>query len=218
MAGSRETRSELRRKPSQGRAKDTVERAKSAARQILAESGYGALSMGAIADRAEVSKGTVYQYFPNKESVVAALVAEIMDDLVESFGGRLRETLAVGSLSLGPELLTSVFAELDRHRPTLTAVLDGAPHLLPPSAFDPISERWGDATRTLLAIGARGPAEPGRARVDGDALVTILSVCGPALCLHYLSADLREQREALARTYFSMAYGGLTAAGLGPLV
>jgi hypothetical protein len=97
-------------------------------------------------------------------------------------------------------------------------VLDGAPHLLPASAFDPISERWGDATRALLAIGARNSRDAGRVAVDGEALVTILSVSGPAICLHYLSADLRDRREALARTYFSMAYGGLTAAGLEPLV
>ncbi|CAM4045111.1 TetR/AcrR family transcriptional regulator [Tsukamurella strandjordii] len=218
MSKNSESGSALRRRPSQGRAKDTVNRAESAAGQILAESGYAALSMGSIADRIGVSKGTLYQYFPNKESVVAAVVAEIMDDLVTSFGERLRETLAGGAVTLGPELLASVFAELDRYRPTLTAVLDGAPHLLPASAFDPISQRWGDATRTLLAIGARNAAGADRVAVDGEALVTILSVCGPALCLHYLSADLRDQREALARTYFSMAYGGLTAAGLNPLV
>lgn len=216
MAKNRDVGPVLRRRPSQGRAKETVERAQSAASQILAEAGYGALSMGVIADRLEVSKGTLYQYFPNKESVVAAVVTEIMADLVDSFGSRLRENLAAGAVTLGPELLASVFAELDRHRPTLTAVLDGAPHLLPASAFDPISERWGDATRALLAIRKRSSRDDGRATVDGEALVTILSVSGPAICLHYLSTDLRDKRETLARTYFSMAYGGLTAAGLAP--
>lgn len=216
MVASRETSPGLRRQPAQGRAKDTVLRAKSAAGQILADSGYAALSMGAIADRVEVSKGTLYQYFPNKESVVAAVVSEIMADLVESFGDHLRDSLASGSAAVGPGLLGSVFAELDRHRPTLTAVLDGAPHLLPVSAFDPISQRWGDATRAFLAIGKNDATGAGRVAVDGDALVTILSVCGPALCLHYLAAGLQDQREALARTYFSMVYGGFTAAGLDP--
>ncbi len=214
MTTARNTGSGLRRTPTQDRAKETIARAKSAASQILAESGYPGLSMGSIADRAGSSKATLYQYFPNKESVVSAVVSEAMDDLVEAFGSRLHESLAVGDITVGPELLAAVFAELDRHRPALTAVLDGAPHLLPVSAFEPISQRWGDATRTLLALGAQYHGPVGRTPVDADALVTILSVCGPALCLHYLSTDLRSHRDALARTYFSMAYGGLTAAGL----
>jgi AcrR family transcriptional regulator len=44
-----------------------------AAAEILAEKGPGALKMAAIAERAGVTKGTVYLYFINKADVLARL-------------------------------------------------------------------------------------------------------------------------------------------------
>jgi AcrR family transcriptional regulator len=61
----------------EGRHRDIL----ASAEQILAESGYPALTMRAIAAGAGVSSGTVYQYFAGKEDVFAALMARRLDDL-----------------------------------------------------------------------------------------------------------------------------------------
>jgi AcrR family transcriptional regulator len=57
-----------------------------AAGQVFAESGYSAATTNAIAARAGVSPGTLYQYFPNKEAIADAVgelytveLREIMD-------------------------------------------------------------------------------------------------------------------------------------------
>jgi AcrR family transcriptional regulator len=51
-----------------------VEAILEAAAQILVERGFDGASTNLIARRAGVSIGSLYQYFPNKESLVAALI------------------------------------------------------------------------------------------------------------------------------------------------
>src|SRR5258708_5826478 len=52
-----------------------------AARDVLSEDGTEA-SMESIAVRAGVGVGTVYRHFPNKDALIDALVAAILEDLV----------------------------------------------------------------------------------------------------------------------------------------
>ncbi|GEO24438.1 TetR family transcriptional regulator [Alicyclobacillus acidoterrestris] len=61
-----------------------------AAEQLIAEIGYDAMTTNAIALRAETSIGSLYQFFPNKESVVQALadryrssLTSLLDDALE---------------------------------------------------------------------------------------------------------------------------------------
>lgn len=65
----------------EGRRRDIL----ASAERLLAESGYAALTVRAVAAGAGVSPGTVYQYFDGKEDVFAALMtrrlAEIRDTL-----------------------------------------------------------------------------------------------------------------------------------------
>jgi AcrR family transcriptional regulator len=65
-----------RKTPGQTRSRALVEAVLEAGSRILSKSGYEALTMSAVAKRAGVSVGSLYQYFPNKESLVAALVEQ----------------------------------------------------------------------------------------------------------------------------------------------
>src|SRR5215831_9220648 len=49
-----------------------------AALAVFAEKGFAASRMSDIADRARVSKGTIYLYFESKEAVFRALVREML--------------------------------------------------------------------------------------------------------------------------------------------
>lgn len=69
-----------RKKPRQRRSQILVRQVLDAASAIIAEQGFEALTTNRTADRARVSVGSIYQYFPNKSAIVAALV----EDLVES--------------------------------------------------------------------------------------------------------------------------------------
>jgi AcrR family transcriptional regulator len=63
-----------RKLPRQNRAKTLVESIFTAATQVLESEGYGAATTSRIAERAGVSIGSLYQYFPNKDSIMGSLV------------------------------------------------------------------------------------------------------------------------------------------------
>ena len=64
----------LRKKPSQARARRTVDFILEAATQILASHGEAALTTNHIAERAGFSIGTLYQYFPNRDAILDTLI------------------------------------------------------------------------------------------------------------------------------------------------
>ena len=81
----------LRRIPSQKRSRDKVTRALVAADALVREEGPEAINLPRVAERAQVSVGALYQYLPDRESIVGALVwryharlEELLDDAVAS--------------------------------------------------------------------------------------------------------------------------------------
>lgn len=64
---------EVRKKPRQQRSQDMVERIIAAARDMLNEQASKGLTTNAIAQKAGLSVGSLYQYFPNKEAILLEL-------------------------------------------------------------------------------------------------------------------------------------------------
>src|SRR5215471_21720441 len=62
-----------RRIPRQARAEETVAAILEGAAQVLEAGGLAALTTNAVADRAGVSIGTLYQYFADKQALLRAL-------------------------------------------------------------------------------------------------------------------------------------------------
>ena len=75
-----------RKTPLQGRSRNTVDVIVEAAARILTKEGADALSTNRIAEVAGVSVGSLYQYFPNREAIVAALVERKFDIVGTAFG------------------------------------------------------------------------------------------------------------------------------------
>ena len=71
----------LRRQPRQERARATVAAITEAAAQLLVAVGYARVSTNLIARRAGVSVGSLYQYFPNKETIYAAILEEHIEEM-----------------------------------------------------------------------------------------------------------------------------------------
>ena len=65
-----------RKQPAQGRSRFTVRQIVEAAARVFEERGYAGANTNRIAERAGVSIGSLYQYFPNKESILAVLLEQ----------------------------------------------------------------------------------------------------------------------------------------------
>ena len=63
-----------RKRPSQARSRDTVDVILRAAARVFASQGYAAGTTNRIAEAAGVSVGSLYEYFPNKDALLVALM------------------------------------------------------------------------------------------------------------------------------------------------
>lgn len=68
-----------RKQPRQARAAATRQRILTAAAHVFAEYGYAAGTTNRIAERARVSIGSLYQYYPNKDAILVELVTRHLD-------------------------------------------------------------------------------------------------------------------------------------------
>lgn len=66
--------------------------------ELFAERGYQQTTVAEIAEAAEVSKGTVFAYFPTKEDIVFADTAPVCDDLLRRLRERPQDQSAVDVL------------------------------------------------------------------------------------------------------------------------
>ncbi|MDB5220226.1 MAG: Transcriptional regulator, TetR family protein [Myxococcaceae bacterium] len=114
-----------RRVPTQERAKKRVERIIEAASHVFAEDGFEAATMENIAERAETSIGSIYQFFPNKLSLFNALARHYHDKLRAFFdlllSGPLLEQPWGDILDAGID----AFASFHEHEPGFRAVWVG---------------------------------------------------------------------------------------------
>lgn len=72
-----------RKKPRQERSRATVEAILEAAAHILVAHGFEATTTRQVAERAGVSIGSLYQYFPSKEALITALVERQVQRVLE---------------------------------------------------------------------------------------------------------------------------------------
>lgn len=152
------------------RSADADEAILSATLEVAGEVGFSGMSMDVVAERAKVSKATIYRRWSSKEALVlAALRVAIgpMDDV-----------------DLG-----SVRADLDAYLGDLAARMRGGkmrdvlPHLIDVAVHDPqlrssLDDYVAHRRRPLIAILERG-IERGELRADADITVVVDAFLGP---------------------------------------
>ncbi len=114
----------LRRKPRQARALERVERILDTAEQVFAEVGYEAATTNLIALQADTSVGSLYEFFPNKAAIAAALAERYSVQI-----GSLYDTLIVDQPEVdGVQMVERVVEALDdfyRRHPGAVPLLNG---------------------------------------------------------------------------------------------
>lgn len=171
-----------RKTPRQQRSRETVAVILEAAAQVFQREGYAGTTTNHVAQRAGVSIGSVYQYFPDKDALLVALAERELAhaaDLVTATLDRLEaEAAPLGRLLA--ELVTEV-AAAHTDRPALHRLLfEQAPR--PPE----LVVRFRDAERRLATTLAGHLARLDQGRDSGRdwQLVALLAMQGITAQLH----------------------------------
>ncbi len=85
-----------------------------AARELFNESGFHHATVESVAERAEVSKGTVYLYFVSKEALLAHLLLEGLDSLVGELASACAQAAALSADQQLRRLALAYFDFFDR--------------------------------------------------------------------------------------------------------
>jgi AcrR family transcriptional regulator len=108
------TRLEPRKTPRQARSTSSVEAILQATVQVLLKDGRSKLTTTRIAKRAGVSVGTLYQYFPNKSSLLQALLKEHLDSVALAVETACEDAQGV-PLARMAATITSAFVQAKFH-------------------------------------------------------------------------------------------------------
>ena len=150
-----------RRQPRQARSRQMQADILAAAADILRRRGLPALNTNAVAERAGVSVGSLYQYFPGKDAILAALVREMRREM----RGDLLEAVARSEgQALAPAVGALVEASLRHHArdPALTDALERAEDDLPMDA------ETGALKADMAALVTGHPRAPRRGGARAD--------------------------------------------------
>lgn len=114
----------LRRVPVQERSAARVQRMLDACAALVDEVGYDGLTTTTLAERAGVAIGSVYQFFPDKRAVVAALTARNLD----AFLARISDRFGTANLEhwwQGVDAVIDEYIAMYRHTPGFRALRFG---------------------------------------------------------------------------------------------
>jgi AcrR family transcriptional regulator len=111
-----------RKSPRQARSEATVDAVLEATARVLVKVGYDHASTNRIAAEAGVSVGSLYQYFPSKEALVAALIDRHMTEMIEVFEAQF-DALNALPFPVAVYALVRVMLEAHRVNPKLHKVL-----------------------------------------------------------------------------------------------
>ena len=111
-----------RKRPEQDRSRATVDAIMSAAAHVLVRAGYAAFTTNRVAEKAGVSIGSLYQYFPNKDSLLGELMKRHLNDIESTLEAALQN---VASAPLEELIRTAVEQNIRSHQvdPELHRVL-----------------------------------------------------------------------------------------------
>jgi AcrR family transcriptional regulator len=139
-----------RKQASQERSRATVDALIEATARILVRDGFDKASTNRIAQEAGVSVGSLYQYFPSKEALVAAVAERHNREIMQVVH---RVTAEVTNLSLEPAVRRLVAAAIEGHRvdPDLHRVLaEQTPHTGALENMEPYNRDAHDLFRVFL--------------------------------------------------------------------
>lgn len=113
------------REPRQARARETVDALLAAAKTLLVRSGVQGATTNAIAELAGVSIGSLYQYFPSREAIIAELSRRHVARVLALIFAEV-DALEGTSLRVGARRLIKLMLDVHRQDPELHSAIEAS--------------------------------------------------------------------------------------------
>jgi AcrR family transcriptional regulator len=176
-----------RRIPQQRRGQRRVASLLRAAASVIAEVGYAPATMSAIAERSNSSIGSLYQFFPNKESVVEALRTQYVKELERVWISLAEEASTLTLENLVARLVHSQVEFADGH-PGFLPLFEAPPTVNSPRRREMIRDR---IARVILKRNSSMP------RTETIRIAAIVQQIVNGLLRLYATADKGEKAAIL---------------------
>jgi AcrR family transcriptional regulator len=128
-----------------------VERIVEAGRTVLLSDGYDAASTNRIAAEADISPGSLYQYFPNKDAVIAAVVEHYSDHLAERITASLADRFDETGPTMVRSTLNALLDALEENAEFLRVIVDELPQAENRGRADALEQRIVGLVSAYLA-------------------------------------------------------------------
>ncbi|MGH8494433.1 MAG: TetR/AcrR family transcriptional regulator [Moraxellaceae bacterium] len=203
----------MRKPPQQKRSRELVEKLLDATAATLAERGLDNTTTNHIAEKAGVSIGSVYQYFPDKQALVEALLERMGRSVGEHFKRRA-DVVQINQLSLHAVASTAIAygLHLMRSDPVLSELMRNWNRLPIDRLLDPIERLFLAMAQPYFLRNYRDfPVQ------DLEAKLYVLINSTLFTCIRFLFQEntlIRE--EVLIRTLADMIVAVLESAELAP--
>ncbi|MBW8481690.1 TetR/AcrR family transcriptional regulator [Actinomadura parmotrematis] len=172
----------LRRVPQQDRSRRMVERILDAATRVLSEHGYDGASTNRIAAAAGISNGSLYQYFPHKDAIVATVLDRFADHLADQLGAQIEASLGAPWQEAGRALLEAQIGLFEEHADLLRIIVEQVPRLGPLDKLNALQRRLTDLVRVYLLLNRRAFRDD----LDVDAALWILAETVGTVSIRYV--------------------------------
>lgn len=199
----------VRRIPTQERSKQRLERILDAADGVFAELGFDKATMEQIADRAETSIGSVYQFFPNKTALFESLCGRYLERAQELFEGLLVDISPDQSWMELVDIAIDSFWKFHVDLPGFRAVWahqNISPSLL--AASDVVNQAIAERSENVLATFAPHVPRARRRAATGVVVETISAILFVAVRRDHDEAErLVAEAKVMVRAYFQSVLG-----------
>jgi AcrR family transcriptional regulator len=198
---------EPRKTPVQARAEVTVEAICEATIQVLLSQGAGRLTTTRVADRAGVSVGTLYQYYPNKRSLLYAVMEEHLDRVATAVESACEQACHKALAEMVKQVV-EVFVDAKMNRADISVALyQVAPGIGGPALVKRAGHRMKKAIEAMLHTAPDIKSAPDNLVID-TMLAAMSGTMRSMLEARPSPTTVRKQREQLVllcQSYMSAA-------------
>ena len=118
-----------RKSPKQRRSKATVDALLEATAQVLVSHGYQKATTNRIAERAGVSIGSLYEYYPNKDALVASLIEKHTYDVLHQLMSLMQKYITLPPDEALRVWLSAMVSVLNERAELLRVAINQIPYL-----------------------------------------------------------------------------------------